>query len=823
MLPRSRRRLLYEYAAKGLFLALSATFALSARTFQEAAVVAGVGFFMIVFALLANSRQAVHEKKTKRSQGGPFLARLAARLVLAGIEKPATAQFAILLALLAGAIVFQWPFRLLVAASTVGVLAGTALFFLLGFRQRWARLVLGVMLMAAIAGTAKLAIDHSLAIAAGPPAVRATALVIAMFFFYVFLFVGRAEETELELGILCAGLALAIGQFQLPLPMRGFVVLIPLGLFVVYCERIRKNLIVFKHVLRGIGFEQQGNLREALVAYRAALDTVPKSDLASAGYWRVHRAINLADLADDREVLELVDPRVCLERAQALLSRSDLSDAKSVDDAAKLLDIVAFRRPDLHYTILRERFRVARVSGKLDEAAAIARGLVRCRPLNLTVLADHEAESLFQLWILALKDPGLAAGTLQTVERGEDLFSLLAVLERRRRQWSADPDANAFQPFVYARLSFDVFQQYVDANPDDALDWFDFNYCWQMARSAAQSEVEADRRAAIGKLRIVELGLPEQSLLIWGELADVYASLGSANADDWRGRIREFALAVGPRNLADRQREVYFDAVRELGRSARSAGNASAAIDNYWLYADSPKSGVETLRILRELHDAQGDPIGAIRAVESALAFSLDKAAREDWLAEKSRLYSHVTPADVRGRLRDVESFFDFDYCYRRAKALFERDDADDEVRHYLELASLGGEALLPGVNTLLGRAHFRAGRHGEAAQCFEAVRARRPARFAGAAQEEEFFTCCKLLGDIYLNHVPDPPKAIECLLAYKDYIKSGADTLYKLGCAYEANGQFAHARKWYDMVLVYPAHPRAAAAKEAMNRLKNA
>ncbi len=57
-------------------------------------------------------------------------------------------------------------------------------------------------------------------------------------------------------------------------------------------------------------------------------------------------------------------------------------------------------------------------------------------------------------------------------------------------------------------------------------------------------------------------------------------------------------------------------------------------------------------------------------------------------------------------------------------------------------------------------------------------------------------------------------------LLLYKDQIESGAETLFLLGKGYEMLGQISQARKWYDMVTVYPGHPRSAAAREALARL---
>lgn len=211
----------------------------------------------------------------------------------------------------------------------------------------------------------------------------------------------------------------------------------------------------------------------------------------------------------------------------------------------------------------------------------------------------------------------------------------------------------------------------------------------------------------------------------------------------------------------------------------------------------------------------------AIRPVEAALTYGLDDARRKEWQAEKARLYAALNAEQVVPRLNRVEKFFDFGYCFRKAKSLFEQDAPPEEVIRYLDLAALGGSQQLLNVNYLLGRSYYRAGNFSNASLCLEAVKNNRPKRFADSEQEEIYFGACRLLGDLALDTLNDPAKAVDCYMICKDHVKSGAETLFRLGRAYESNGQPAHARKWYDMVLVYPSHPRAEAAKAALERLR--
>src|SRR5690606_36994008 len=105
-------------------------------------------------------------------------------------------------------------------------------------------------------------------------------------------------------------------------------------------------LVVFKCVLRGLSHEQSDDLRNALFWYRQALQRNPKSELAIAGNWRVHRKIDLASLADDDEIVSMIDPLVCLERARSLLN-AERPTEPMLEEAGKLLDIVECRRKDL--------------------------------------------------------------------------------------------------------------------------------------------------------------------------------------------------------------------------------------------------------------------------------------------------------------------------------------------------------------------------------------------------------------------------------------------------------------------------------------------
>jgi hypothetical protein len=48
--------------------------------------------------------------------------------------------------------------------------------------------------------------------------------------------------------------------------------------------------------------------------------------------------------------------------------------------------------------------------------------------------------------------------------------------------------------------------------------------------------------------------------------------------------------------------------------------------------------------------------------------------------------------------------------------------------------------------------------------------------------EEEAWYTATKLLGQLYLEELGKPENALACFTKFKDYHKSGADTLYQIG-----------------------------------------
>jgi tetratricopeptide (TPR) repeat protein len=197
----------------------------------------------------------------------------------------------------------------------------------------------------------------------------------------------------------------------------------------------------------------------------------------------------------------------------------------------------------------------------------------------------------------------------------------------------------------------------------------------------------------------------------------------------------------------------------------------------------------------------------------------------KDLLERKERYYYSVMPDELKRRAEEVRPFFDVGYCLTKARSLLDcKDGGTDLVDWAKHLAELG-QAMEPGslgAKVLRARSIRRQGNTETARALLEEVRANKPGTFASAVDEEAWSIACRLLGDIYLFELSQPELAVECFHQFRKTAKSGADTLFKLGQAYEQLGDRDHAVKCYRHVTAYEGHPLAPDAREALYRIES-
>jgi tetratricopeptide (TPR) repeat protein len=230
---------------------------------------------------------------------------------------------------------------------------------------------------------------------------------------------------------------------------------------------------------------------------------------------------------------------------------------------------------------------------------------------------------------------------------------------------------------------------------------------------------------------------------------------------------------------------------------------------------------LETLRTLAALYEARGDPLSAVRATEQALIY---KPKDKDLLERKEKYYFSLALNDVQAKLDLVRSWFDLDYCLRKSRQLLDGKSPDldllDWGQHLAELARVV-QPENRAAKLLLARALIRRGEKEPAVALLTTIRDPKPEQFASGEEEEAWFMASRLLGELYLYDLGRADLAVPCFQDFRKSSKSGADTSYKLGQAYEQLGDHTRAKKCYEQVTAYDGHPLAPDAREALYRLQ--
>ena len=654
----------------------------------------------------------------------------------------------------------------------------------------------------------------------------ATQILAGMALFYVLTFAGREDETEVESAAMCAGLAVSLGvysrSFLSPESLEhvGYVVfLIPAVLFLAYAFRVLPWLRVVKHSFRGLSFARVGRYRRSLQSFRRALQLDPQNKLARQGLWDVHRSLDLNAVADDPQTLALVDLDLCLDRAGSLLVQGKPTPAQ-LEEAHRLLDLVLKLRPGLQPAVDYWRAVAHTHARQYDEAATELARLLD--PAHYGRDNPQRQSVLLPAWQMALTlsdELRRRVGVPQLAQPGRRMEAI-ALVERRLAENGADEAAYGLKRLLYSELTeADYFQTMGDQQPapGEGPPVFDYAYVQQLGLALIDDDKQWRRGGEY--LRMAAHGMPTQGPTLFLQIAQAQQKAGKPEEARHNLELAKRAgRSIGPKNLGDAERAAYFSTVKYLGEMAMAAGDLDGAVENYHLYAESERSGLETLRTLADLYERKGDPLSALRVTDQALLYS---ANDKDLLARKDKYYYSVMPDDLKARLETARGGFDFDYCLRRTRTVLEGRLTDPEwldvAAHLIQLALIVKPESLT-AKVLYARVRLRFGERDEAITLLEQVRAPKPERFEGD-DEEAWYIACQLLGDLYLE-AGRPDLAVPCLTEFRKSAKSGAKTLYKLGQAYEALGDRAHAVKSYQMVTAYDGNPLVYDARSALSRL---
>jgi tetratricopeptide (TPR) repeat protein len=826
-----------EYLLKGLFLGALLFAALQEAAQPEPAwpAVAQVTLLMLGGLALGLGVAAVR----KLREGYKVNGRVPAFIIFLLLESPSLVYAGILIGLIAGSYTLgvgrsAEDTQLWITTALGGGVLGLLFNALREVRNRLTRLGL-CLLLALLLGAGALAwlgqvqkpleelgisLPLKSALTEGAHLdVFAVQILLGLPFFYLLTFSGHEEETEVEIGAMCA--VLGVGLYMLlhdahP-ALRSAPLFLPLLLYIVYTMRVLPGLRIFKHTFRGLGYSRAGLHRQSLMAFRRALQLDPNNATARNGYWNVHCALDLDKLAGDRQTLALVDFDLCLERAGSLLLEPSPAPAK-LAEAHRLLDLVVSQRPGMKAPVAYWRAVAFTHARDIDRAAAELEQVLD--PAHAGAGDPQRRGVLFQAWQLALLlHDGLRqrVGIPQLHKPGRRIEAI-GVVEQQLAGQPDDQTAWALKRLLYQ----DVTEaDYETAAPGAGLpvESFDHSYVQQLGL-ALINDSERWRRGG-EYLRLAARGLPALGPSIFVQIAQAHQRAGHSE-EAWHNYelAKRAGLAVGVSNLGNEERQAYFATVKTLGDGALAAGETDLAIENYRLYGESDRSGVETLRTLAKLHELKGDVLAALVATEKALLYN---PKDRDLLERKDRYYISVMPEWFRGHPERVPGGFDLAYCVNKAGTLLKLPEIDldtlDWAQHLADLAfAVKPESVAARV--LLARAQLRRGEKEQAAALLEEIHTNKPARFEDD-DAEAWYAACRLLGDLYLQDLGRADLAVACYKDFRHSSKSGADTLYKMGQAYEMLGDLPRAAKSYEQVTAYEGHPLVYEARAALSRVK--
>ena len=704
----------------------------------------------------------------------------------------------------------------LVWAIGIGLVLGLLLLAIRTLAQnqlrRWAVLALGAAVIAGF--VLYLYRDH---FAGVDPKLFGLHLLLAIPIFYLLTIAGRIEETEIEIGLICVLLGLALWVMLGP-SFQLMAMLIPLVIYMGYTQYLLKNMQAFKNLLHGMGHARQGSTIEALTSLKRALQYAPASPAARQELWKVHRQIDLRQVHQDPRLLQLIDFELCLQRARQLLF-AEMVSPEQVAEAKQLLDLVLDQRPALRPAVLYYRAVADTHRGEYEKAASSLLELLEGKNFGPEE-ANSRATVLVPAWQLAL---------LQHRELrqrvGEPLLAqgkrMAAIADLEQASTSGE-DLTALKKKLYADVTLAEYQREAGQELTQKAAYFDHKWVYEQGLELLEDPTRYER--GIELLAIAVRGQPRHAPAVWKIAADAAEKHNNpALARQAWNEIKAWTRLLGLSDISAESKAAYFATVKRLGEEAYGEAVSGkpaieTAIENLLLSTEAAESGLETLKMLADLYEMKGDLVQTMHFNEQCILYD---SKNKQFQERKERLYYSLTPALITQHSEKLSKLLDLSYLTRKPKELLENKQSGTEqlnwARHLAELLTVAAPERVSGW-TLIGRAFLRL------QQPQNGVKALEYAYQLGLNQKpsgedlDSWYLACRILGDYYLGE-HRYEDALECYQHFIQSTKSGADTYYKMGQAAEALGDKAKARKHYQSANMFD-HPQKYEVSQALARV---
>jgi tetratricopeptide (TPR) repeat protein len=441
---------------------------------------------------------------------------------------------------------------------------------------------------------------------------------------------------------------------------------------------------------------------------------------------------------------------------------------------------------------------------------------------------------LLQAWNLALMlhpEMKRRVGQVQLALPGRRMEAI-AACERQLRVKPDDQTAWELKRLLYPPLTE---EEYDLAASQGLTDDFDHNYAEQLG--LAMIADAKDWKKGCMFLRIAGKGQPAKAPVLFMQIGKAHEKFGDPQGlwDNYVNAMRA-GKKVGLANLSAEDKVSLFAVVKLLGDHMVKENQIDVALEAYKFYSQYEKAGGETWRTLAELferkakdadahgrHDVYQENIWmALNCVEHALSYS-GFSSDKDLVERKDRYMISVTPEEVKKRWESVRLWFDVDYTLNKARQILEKYNGElDNLDWADQLMRLASAAWPLSIQVKYQRARIQRlkGEGNQAVTILEDIRQNQPEKFANSDEREAWFNAHRLLGDLYIDEKPD--QAVLCLQEFRQSDKAGADSMFKLGKAYENLGDFQRAAKCYQAVMAYEDHPLYYEARDGFDRTKD-
>ncbi|HQR42101.1 MAG TPA: hypothetical protein PLX97_05440, partial [Gemmatales bacterium] len=511
---------------------------------------------------------------------------------------------------------------------------------------------------------------------------------------------------------------------------------------------------------------------------------------------------------------------MCLQRARDILFSEGIT-ADQIGEAKQVLDLVIDQRPALRPAVMYYRAVAYTHARDFDKAEQTLRQLLDAREFSPDEQASRQRVIIpaWQLALLQHQEMKKRVGE-PLLQSGQRMNAIAAV-----ESATGEMPREELQPLklrLYDGVTLAEYNREAGESLTQQASAFDHRFVYDRGLELLDDPATYER--GIELLAIAVRGQPKHAAAVWKLAADAARKHGNLKLTSQAlNEVKVWTSLLAVKEMSKESQAAYYSTVKQLGEAAyqdAKAGRQSpqVAIDNLLLASEAAESGVDTLRMLAELYEMQGNVVQTMHYNEQCLMYD---GKNPQYLERRERLYVSLTPADVTTHAEKLGKLIDANYLIKKSKELLEIKNAGVEqlewARHLAELLTVAVPERVAGW-ALIGRCFLRLGQTDNGVKALEYAVQLGAADKPGGEDLEQWYLACRIMADHYLQ-LARYPEALECYQHFSKSTKSGAETYYKMGQAAEGLGDRAAAKRHYQSANMYD-HPQKYEVTQALERL---